>query len=374
MKNRIAAIVSIVAIVLMLPVPTYSGPTFTGNAPADFTAADVVIILDPGGVVDVGMPPGPPGVTGWETAALYFDYDHDTDIMYIGVDTVSICGDADGDGNPGAASAWLGGLGGQDLPNLQNTESFCLLIDPDNDYVPLSGGPGFEVVVGVDSVNDFTTFGAYNFVGNPFAPAGGFGAALPNIVTVFANPSAAAPDMEFSIASFSTLPGSTFTPGNAFSFQVMFFQGSLQDDGIGEDYIPGAGDASTVNIPPPAPQPPGIPPQPFPTPKPPVQTIQPLAHFRISQAKQILSEAEEICAHAAEKREDPAYDEFYRECCENKLDEIRNLIERAERYFEDGNYIAANYWALKAYTLLVEIGVCCGQHPVCPGISTPGDC
>jgi hypothetical protein len=344
MKKKLV-VVLLMMIGVALPVPTHSGLVFTGNVPADFTAAGVVIIVDPGGVVDVGMPPGPPGVSGWETAALYFDYDHHTDVLYIGVDTVSICGDADGDSNPGGTSAWLAGRGGVDFANLQNTEAFCLLIDLDNDYVPLSGGPGFDVVVGVDIVNDITTFDVYTFVGNPFTPELGFGAALPNTVTVFANPSAAAPDMEFSIANFSTLPGATFTPGNAFSFQVNFFQGSQQDNGIGEDYIPGAGDTSTVTIAMPQPQ--------DSCPIPVLEQIHPLAYYTLSQAEHLFEDTKRICENLIEKRDSP-----HTGCCTSRLDKVIELLMMAEEAYACGNYIAANNLALEAIKLLEEIIEC----------------
>ena len=238
--------------------PVFAQPTFTGNAPADFTQPDTVIIADPGGVDDVGLPIQAPlgTVSGWDVVALYFDYDHTADIMYIGVDTFGICGDVDGDGNPGGTAAWLAGVGGVDFPNLSGTESFTLLIDTDGDYVSGSGGPGIEVVVGVDDFYDITAFGTYNFVGDPFAPQAGFGAVLPNTTALFANPSAAAPDMEFTIANFSTLPDFTFTPGQAFTFWINLFMGSFQDDGVGEEYLPLAGVTVAVNIPPQAVQPP----------------------------------------------------------------------------------------------------------------------
>jgi hypothetical protein len=256
-----ATVLSLLLVLATLVVsPVFAQPTFTGNAPADFGGLpDTVAVTDPGGVGDVGVPipPAPSGtVSGWDVAVLYLNYDHATDTLYVGVDTFGICGDADGDGNPGGTSGWLAGLGGMDLADLSGTESFCLLIDTNNDYVSGIGGPGIDVVVGVNSANDITTFGAYNFVGDPLNPQVGFGAALPNTVTLYANPSAAAPDMEFSIANFSTLPNASFTPGQAFSFQINLFMGSLQDNGVGEDYISSAGATVPVNVvgqPPPEP-------------------------------------------------------------------------------------------------------------------------
>ncbi len=256
MKKRMFLAVFILPVLgllaLVLSLSVRAGPTFTGDAPADFTAPDVQYVPDPGGR-DVGLPNTAPGyvVSGWDMVGAYFDYDHDTDIMYIGIDCYGICGDADGDGDPGGSSTWLTDLGGVDLADLGTSESFLILIDPDLDYIPLSGEAGYEVIVGVDVFNDITTFGAYNFTGSPVYPSYGFGAPLPNATTLYANPSAAAPDIEFSIADFSTLPDAAgfVIPGESFSFQVMLFGGSFQDAGIGEDYIPSYLDAVTVTIP-----------------------------------------------------------------------------------------------------------------------------
>jgi hypothetical protein len=54
---------------------------------------------------------------------------------------------------------------------------------------------------------------------------------------LFANPSAAAPDVEFALSPFSNLPGFTFAPGGAFSVELNLFAGSQDDDGIGEDFM-----------------------------------------------------------------------------------------------------------------------------------------
>ena len=93
-------------LILVLSLSVRAGPTFTGDAPADFTAPDVQYIADPDGVRDVGIPKSAPGwvVSGWDMVGAYFDYDYDTDIMYIGIDCFVICGDADGDGDPGGES------------------------------------------------------------------------------------------------------------------------------------------------------------------------------------------------------------------------------------------------------------------------------
>ena len=52
-------------------------------------------------------------------------------------------------------------------------------------------------------------------------------------------------------------------------------------------------------------------------------------------------------------------DPLYTKCCVNQLDLVLEYLEMSERFFISGNYIAANYWALKALELLQEIEKCC---------------
>ena len=45
-------------------------------------------------------------------------------------------------------------------------------------------------------------------------------------------------------------------------------------------------------------------------------------------------------------------DPLYYKCCVNRPDEVTEYLEMAEKFFVGGNYIAANYWALRAPELL----------------------
>ncbi|KYK37391.1 MAG: hypothetical protein AYK18_10110 [Theionarchaea archaeon DG-70] len=81
-----------------------------------------------------------------------------------------------------------------------------------------------------------------------------------------------------------------------------------------------------------------------------------LASYRISQVQSLLEEVQKTCDKL--KDED---DPLYSECCVNRLDEVTGYLEMAEKFYMGGNYIAANYWALKALDLLHEIQECCGK-------------
>ncbi|MFQ5401212.1 MAG: SdrD B-like domain-containing protein, partial [Anaerolineae bacterium] len=227
-----------------------AAPIFTGSVPHDFTAPDVLVVHDPGNI-DVGVtslfPAGT--ISGWDMAAIYLDYDSNTDTMYVGIDCYVICGDADGDGNPGNTSAILrDDLFGHDFPDLFSTESFVVLFDTNNDYTGPFDPGNFDAAVGVNATMDLSGFAAYEFTGNAFNPAGPFGPLLPNTVTLFGSPDVNAPDFEFSIADFSTLPGFTFTPGDDLTFQLSAYAGSREDPGIGEDYLPGFAGFTTITF------------------------------------------------------------------------------------------------------------------------------
>jgi LPXTG-site transpeptidase (sortase) family protein len=263
MKRTMFAFISVLVMMFTVSAwvmaPIGAVPAFTGDAPVDFTGSNVIKLDDPSsapGVPDVGLPVQFPTTTisGWDINAVYLEYDHGTDTLYVGIDCFVICGDADSDGDPGTSGPILSSLQGSDLANFASTEAVTVLFDTDNDFMG-NGQGDFEAVVGVSSTQDVTAFGAYNFTGTPGNPSFGFSTPLSNTVVLFQNPSAAAPDLEFSIANFSTLPGFTFTPGEAFTFKVNIFMGSLEDDGIGEDFMPGPNSSIPVQPPPPTPTP-----------------------------------------------------------------------------------------------------------------------
>ena len=66
-------------------------PTFTGDAPADFTGPFAIRLDDPSsspGAPDVGLPVPPfaaNDLSGWDINAVYVEYDSLTDVMYVGI-------------------------------------------------------------------------------------------------------------------------------------------------------------------------------------------------------------------------------------------------------------------------------------------------
>lgn len=262
--------------------PTVAAPTFTGDAAADFTGPNVIVLTDRAidgiNTPDVGLPRPytDTDVSGFDIQALYMEYDPATDIMYVGIDCFVICGDADGDGDPDAPGDILGrpvadgGLGGEDVARFGAGESFGLLIDTDNDFDFDAGTGDFDVVIGVNEAADLDAIGVFSYTDDiGFQLLGDtWGDPLANTVTLFADPSADTPDLEFTIADFSTLPG--FTPGAELgAYQLHLGMGSSVDDGIGEDFSPEQSSPVVIT---PTPTPTEVPPTPTPTDVPPSPT------------------------------------------------------------------------------------------------------
>jgi hypothetical protein len=204
---------------------------FTGDVEADFTGPDVATRPDLGPQPDVGMPGTPPGVSGWDMKDLRLTYDKVNDTMYVGINTFTILGDADGDGDPSASSTYLTLLGGTDVPNLGETENAAVYFDLNQDGT-------WDVIAGVSSATDYSGFSVnvFTYLPNPpyFSPGKNFGTALPdNTGSKSPNPDATHPDLEFTIKNWSTLPGHDASP----SFKVGAHLGSEQDAGIGEDFL-----------------------------------------------------------------------------------------------------------------------------------------
>lgn len=244
---------------LLFSIGTKAAPTFSGNAQADFAGQPALVMVD-SPANDVGMPSqvtfisngvtttiqafAPGSLTGWNILTGFVEYDAGTDMLYVGVVCATICGDADGNGDAGTTGDILGkpvtegGLGGQDIADLGEGESFAMLIDTNND--PSS----YEVVAGVKESSSIVSPGVYNFLG--LADTAGdalneqdWDAALPNPLVFFGSPNASAPDLEFTIANFSTLPG--FENGNVpQNISIIMAIGSFVDDGIGEDALTGS--------------------------------------------------------------------------------------------------------------------------------------
>lgn len=217
-------------------------PSFSGDAVADFAALPGVQSIPDPTLGDVGVPDeAPPGtVSGWDVSpnGIYLNYDWGTDILYVGVDCTGICGDADGNGDPSGTSLWSQLNGGNDRSSYGGEEWMALIIDTNNDGSFQSQST--DVVVGIPRGTNFFGLHAAVFNGTTEAAGASFGSMLPNGVTAEAIPDTEAPDLEFAIHDFSTLPGFNFNPDASMTLHVHFAQGSDEDGGIGEEHVEGA--------------------------------------------------------------------------------------------------------------------------------------
>jgi len=306
---------SVVLLALMAASTVDAVVRLTGDAAVDFadTSIDprnnrprnfgVVRILDGNADFgaenpDVGVPQQlPPGtLSGWDIRAIFFQYDDIEDELLIGVDCYGVCGDADGDGDPGSASPELRALGGQDLPDLARGEGIALVLDFDLNvadvlpsFVPNLLVP-FDFVIGVPAgqpaeavagatgdqvstlpctrgqtqnnllnmanclgVYEYQDTTAVNIARRFLRPAQIDGMNWP-VRNANPNPSPARPDLEWVIGRITDLrarKGAAFTRSNREPWTVLMqaFAGSFLDAGIGEDYLPSQTDFIEISFP-----------------------------------------------------------------------------------------------------------------------------
>jgi hypothetical protein len=105
-------------------------------------------------------------VTGMAIRNVFMQYDYLTDQLHVGVECRGICGDADGDGNPGASSD----LAVVDNPNYCSTEQLSIMIwpQPPDTWIPNPTEFNYffpTVVVGVKQSDCLSNFGAFLFNG-----------------------------------------------------------------------------------------------------------------------------------------------------------------------------------------------------------------
>jgi hypothetical protein len=217
----------------------------TGNVERDFA-------LSPGNgvvqVVDFARPDGssnPADVAqatwmdaegranGWNIKDLRLAYDDKSDTLYVGVNFFGTAGDADGNGNPGAADPRTSAAGGIDLANLGGRESISVGFDLRNRGVPdvVAGVPSDKTKAG-PGIDGFTV-ASYN--SNNAGLASSYGSTLTRHLGGLAfDPDNTHPHFEFTIAHFKELPGLDPTQG----FGVKVFAGTPDDVVAGEDQIP----------------------------------------------------------------------------------------------------------------------------------------
>jgi len=220
--------------------PAQADPiSFTGNVAHDFPKSNPGVTTTFVGE-GAGLVAGPSGSTPNQLASGFWiqdirtSYDAASDTMSVGVrgyqnvaGQEAIFGDSSGNLNPGL----------DQNPNMGGDKSIAISFAP----VSSSGGhpvPGVPVViagipadkskVGSGTIDGFTVSQDTN---TPGLPQYSFGQQLPQYTGNLAfNPSAAHPDLEFTIKNFSKIPG--LNAKNGYYMQV--YAGSAQDIVSGE--------------------------------------------------------------------------------------------------------------------------------------------
>ena len=245
---------------------------FTGDVAHDFptSATTTVIPGKLGSVAQSAFITRNGWTSGFLVESVRLTYDKGTDTAFVGVQTYSIAGDADGNGNPGGASAAMAAAGGVDYAHFGGDKSLSVAFANGS---PTGGiaAPAFVAGIPADkaagdsrNINKFTV-ATYLNTGRGLAYS--YGTILDNHVGSLAvDPSAARPNFEFAVTNISKIPG--FNPSKG--FYVSLFLGSQSAIVVGKENI------DWTFVKPLAPAPAGIsagggpivPPSPVPTPAP----------------------------------------------------------------------------------------------------------
>jgi hypothetical protein len=212
---------------------------FTGNVATDFSASNSSVQITPVNQ-GPGMIDGPTGSTANQLASGFMiqdirtSYDAASNTLYVGFQGYqnvagqeSIFGDSSGNPNPGLDTN----------PNMTGDKSVAVQFAPITNLagqqqpgfpVAIAGIPADKSKVGSGTIDGFTVS---NDTNTPGLPQYSFGQQLPQYTGNLAfNPSAAHPDLEFTIKNFSQIPGLNASNG----FYIQVYAGSGQDIVSGE--------------------------------------------------------------------------------------------------------------------------------------------
>ena len=216
----------------------------TGNVASDFSTSNPSVHVTPvlRSPTELGEAPFIPAngwVSGWAIQDIRTSYNPTTDTLYVGLDTfkntkgvTSIFGDADGNGDPGGASALMQQAGGIDDPHLGGFKSVAVAFAPSAAGKPgtptiLAGVPADKSAAG-SGTDGFTVS---QFKGLNLGLAYNFGTSLGDSAGSLAfDPSAVHPGFEFTINHFSKVSGISPSKG----YWISAYAGSPSDVVAGE--------------------------------------------------------------------------------------------------------------------------------------------
>jgi PEP-CTERM motif len=212
---------------------------FTGNVANDFPTSPGTVVIpgQPGSVAESSYIIQNGWTTGFLVESIRLSYDKASDTMFVGVQTFSIAGDADGNGNPGYTTPQMAAAGGVNYAHFGGDKSLTLGFANASSTgglgTPLfvAGIPADKSVGDTRNTNEFTV-ATYNDTGRglPYS----YGTILNNHVGSLAvDPSASQPNFEFALTNFSKIPG--FNPSQG--FYVSLFLGSQRAIVVGKESI-----------------------------------------------------------------------------------------------------------------------------------------
>jgi PEP-CTERM motif len=212
---------------------------FTGNVANDFPTSPGTVVIpgQPGSVAESSYIIQNGWTSGFLVESIRLSYNKASDTLYVGVQTFSITGDADGNGNPGSTTPQMAAAGGVNYPHFGGDKSLSLgfaNVSPTGgmgDPVFVAGIPADKSVGDTRNTNEFTV-ATYSDTGRglPYS----YGTILNNHVGALAvDPSASQPNFEFALTNFSKIPG--FNPSQG--FYLSLFLGSQRAIVVGKESI-----------------------------------------------------------------------------------------------------------------------------------------
>jgi len=236
-QYSIPACLGLIVLALGRPAPA-DMIQLTGNVARDFPAASnpvnsFTIPGRPGSVAESPYIARNGWTTGFLIDAARFTYDKATDSLFVGIQTRSITGDADGNGDPGRTSAQMASAGGINFAHFGGDKSLTIAFANSGPGTAtfVAGIPADKSLGDVRNTNEFTV-ATYN--NDPRGLAYSYGSILDNHVGQLAvDPSASRPNFEFSLTHVSQIPG--FNPSA--SFFVDIYLGSQRAIVVGKESL-----------------------------------------------------------------------------------------------------------------------------------------
>ena len=214
-------------------------PRFSGDAEVDLPEGSpgVIVIADlAGGVHQRDVPPPiaavqPKFEMGWDIKDVRVKYVAVTDELIVALNSYGIVGDPEGNGDPALFDPdWTAAkLNGSDIGDLGPSEGVTFALDLDSDGA-------YDVAIGTHYGNSINEFAVHEYREAPYSPPVApptYGDPIDTLGTAPQSPSSAAPDLVFSIANFSKLPGND----GSLDFGINVMNGSGADGNIGEDSL-----------------------------------------------------------------------------------------------------------------------------------------